>query len=73
MKKLIDSCSGIYSFVFTYIVDLNKVDPEDLNKAKAQMNNVFEMNRLKPGDPGYVYEIEKEFVPTEECDWDDDD
>lgn len=51
---------------------MNKVDPEDLNKAKAQMNNVFEMNRLKPGDPGYVYEIEKEFVPTEECDWDDD-
>eukprot|EP00002_Diphylleia_rotans_P034837 TRINITY_DN7520_c0_g1_i1.p1 TRINITY_DN7520_c0_g1~~TRINITY_DN7520_c0_g1_i1.p1 ORF type:complete len:444 (+),score=124.27 TRINITY_DN7520_c0_g1_i1:613-1944(+) len=33
----------------------------------------FERNRLKPGDPGFEFDVRKEFVPTEECSWDDKD
>ena len=37
------------------------------------MNLKFEKNRLKPGDLGFVYEIEKDFDPPEEMnEWDDD-
>jgi hypothetical protein len=32
----------------------------------------FEKNRLKPGDPGYVWNKEVEFTPAEEeNEWDD--
>lgn len=36
--------------------DLNSVSEDVLRKAKSQMNAAFENNRLKPGDPGYVYD-----------------
>ena len=38
------------------------------------MEKVFEANRLKPGDEGYEYEIEKEFGGGEkiESGWDSD-
>lgn len=45
---------------------------EENKKAKAIMSVGFERNRLKPGDPGFEYDVRKEFAqPTEECDWDE--
>ncbi|XP_033095241.1 centrosomal protein of 19 kDa-like [Anneissia japonica] len=41
--------------------DLNKLDDEDLQRKKTAMNNSYEMNRRKPGDPDYQYDIEVEF------------
>lgn len=36
------------------------------------MDSKFEANRLKPGDPGYVYDRQVEFEgPTEPTDWDE--
>ncbi len=52
--------------------DLNKLDDETLDKAKAHMSVVFDNNRILPGQEGYIYDIRKEFVPTEENDWDED-
>ena len=54
--------------------DLNKVSEEELIKKKAEMEQLFEANRLKPGDEGYSYEIEKDFGGAKiESGWDSDD
>lgn len=38
-----------------------------------RMNVVFEQNLLKPGSPGYVHDVRKDFDDAEEeCDWDED-
>lgn len=53
--------------------DLNKVSEEELIRRKADMEKVFEANRLKPGDEGYEYDIEKEFGGGKiESGWDSD-
>ena len=54
--------------------DLNKVDEETLKRKKAIMDETFEKNRKKPGDPGFQYDIEKDFEggAIESCDWDSD-
>jgi centrosomal protein CEP19 len=37
------------------------------------MDSKFMANRLKPGDPGYVYDKAVDFGgPTEAADWDED-
>ncbi len=43
------------------IGDLNKVSAEELNKAKEEMNIVFDLNRLQPGDEGYQYDKRVDF------------
>lgn len=55
--------------------DLNKVSDEYLAKKKEEMNLLFETNRLKPGDEGYVYNKEVDFdnEPKMESGWDSDD
>ena len=51
--------------------DLNKANDEQLAKRKAQMDVLFEANRLQPGDEGYVYDKEVEFGrPKIESGWD---
>ncbi len=41
--------------------------------AKRIMDSKFMANRLKPGDPGYVYDKAVDFGgPTEAADWDED-
>eukprot|EP00955_Chlamydomonas_euryale_P107159 365747-Chlamydomonas_euryale.AAC.36 len=55
-------------------VDLNHVTELELRMAKARMDQAFNQNRLRPGDPGYVYDKEVDFAPaTENNDWDEDD
>jgi len=34
------------------------------------MDILFRKNSLKPGDPGFKYDIEENFVPTVDNDWD---
>jgi len=55
--------------------DLNKVDETTLNFKKAVMDQTFEKNRTRPGDPGYKYDIEVDFGTgtVEACEWDSDD
>ncbi|MFT7809695.1 centrosomal protein of 19 kDa [Arapaima gigas] len=54
--------------------DLNKLGDEELAHRKAQMDELFEQNRKREGDPDFVYDLEVEF-PTEAkepCSWDED-
>jgi hypothetical protein len=37
------------------------------------MDILFKRNSLRPGDPGFKYDIEENFVPTVDNDWDLDD
>lgn len=51
--------------------DLNKYNTEELDQIKEQMNETFVKNALKPGDDGYVYDVQRDFgQPTEDNDWD---
>ncbi len=54
--------------------DLNKVDEETLKRKKLQMDNEFERNRKKPGDPDFQYDVEVDFeiekVDVETAGWD---
>lgn len=53
--------------------DLNKVSEEELALRKQQMSEVFEKNRLRPGDAGYVHDRRVDFSGDKEAnDWDDD-
>jgi len=52
--------------------DLNRVGDASLRAAKAKMDVVFDANRLKPGDEGYVYDLRVDFQPpTETSEWDE--
>ena len=75
---------GIYMYgAKEYVYPINKNANEDLNKAtdeylekkKEEMDVLFESNRLKPGDEGYVYDKEVDFDvgPKMESGWDSDD
>lgn len=59
------------------VVDLNKAPQVVVDKVKEHMSLQFSTNQLKPGDEGYVYDLQKDFsVPDDELepnDWDDDD
>ncbi|XP_071949572.1 centrosomal protein of 19 kDa-like [Antedon mediterranea] len=45
--------------------DLNKLDDDDLKKKKTAMNDSYEKNRKKPGDPDFQYDVEVEFPAME--------
>ncbi|CAD7946490.1 unnamed protein product [Amoebophrya sp. A25] len=53
--------------------DLNKLSKEEVQKHKFAMDKHFEANRIKPGDPGYIYDVRKDFreSPHLDNDWDD--
>ena len=55
--------------------DLNKASDDHLARRKEEMNLLFETNRLKPGDEGYVYDKEVDFdnEAKMESGWDSDD
>jgi centrosomal protein CEP19 len=44
-------------------LDMNKMTNEELNKHKVIMDSMYRKNILRPGDPGYQYNIEKQFKP----------
>ncbi|CAM4662180.1 hypothetical protein PO909_027750 [Leuciscus waleckii] len=53
--------------------DLNKLSDEELNRRKAQMDELFERNRRRKEDPDFVYDLEVEFPEVsvrETCSWD---
>ncbi|XP_041482874.1 centrosomal protein of 19 kDa-like [Lytechinus variegatus] len=54
--------------------NLNTLDDRALSEKKAIMDETFEKNRKKPGDPGFQYEVEidfeKEGPPIESSGWD---
>lgn len=53
--------------------DFNRASEADLAAAKKSMSIVFEQNLRKPGSPGYIHDLRKDFGQAEEeCDWDDD-
>lgn len=51
-----------------------QVSEEALQQIKQDMNLSFEAHEVKPGDPGYVYNLQKDFLVKVDgpCDWDDD-
>lgn len=51
-------------------MNLNKLTTEELQKHKDKMNSTFQKNFKKPGDPGYVYDKQVEFVPNQDNEWD---
>lgn len=56
--------------------DLNKVSDEELNRRKAQMDVLFELNRRRKDDPDFVYDLVVEFPENsvrEACSWDESD
>ncbi|CAG5122832.1 unnamed protein product [Candidula unifasciata] len=54
--------------------NLNKVDPETLQRKKLIMDGSFEKRRKRPGDPGYQYNVEVDFENgvIETSGWDSD-
>jgi hypothetical protein len=38
-------------------MDLNKLDTDELNKEKDNMEVIFKRHSLKPGDPGFKYDL----------------
>ena len=51
-------------------VDLNKVSDEELRRRKDLMEVGFLQNQKRPGDPGFVYDLQVEFNPTKRSEWD---
>jgi centrosomal protein CEP19 len=43
------------------VEDLNKLGDIELNKKKAEMDEVFEEHRVRPGDEGFQYDVEVDF------------
>lgn len=53
--------------------DLNKLDDEELERIKKEMDREFEKNRIKPDDPDFEYDKPRDFgPPKEDCEWDED-
>ncbi|XP_018596633.2 centrosomal protein of 19 kDa [Scleropages formosus] len=55
--------------------DLNKLGDDELARRKARMDELFERNRKRQGDPDFVYDLEVEFHTEdakEPCSWDED-
>lgn len=54
--------------------DFNKLDDYELDQRKADMDEDFEKNRIRPEDEDFVYDKEVEFNEGKiESGWDEDD
>ncbi|XP_076801137.1 centrosomal protein of 19 kDa-like isoform X2 [Clavelina lepadiformis] len=54
--------------------DLNKLETEQVDKAKRIMDETFNQHRIKADDPEFEYNVEVEFQqPIESSGWDSDD
>jgi hypothetical protein len=53
-------------------VDLQDADDLTIKEFKNKMSEVFDVNAVKPGDPGYKYDSRKTFRATKKSEWDDD-
>ena len=52
-------------------MDLNTVSPARLQAAKRAMDVAFNANRKQPGEPGFTWDVQREFAPVEASEWDD--
>ena len=54
-------------------MDLNKLDTNELNQVKQEMDKDFMKKQLKPGDNGYEYDTRANFDDVEKVDgsWDE--
>lgn len=51
-------------------INLNKLSNKEVTVVKKMMDQKFHQNQLRPGTPGYQYDIEKDFDPEESNEWD---
>lgn len=51
--------------------DLNKLSAEELDKHKKKMDVVFNQNKIEADNPEFKYDIQEEFNPVEDNDWDE--
>lgn len=51
-------------------INLNKLNTKEITAVKKMMDQKFSENQVKPGQPGFQYEVEKEFDPEESNEWD---
>lgn len=54
-------------------LDLNKMTPEEAQRYKKKMDEVYKNNFKRPGDPGFQYDVEKNFEANLDASWDEDD
>lgn len=77
VRRLVDHVRGVGDPAdadgFGEDVDLNLVSPEALAAAKSRMDEGFRKTQKLPGDEGFVYDVRKEFNPTEPNEWDESD
>ena len=66
-KEILDTVSS--EKVFEKL-NLNKLNDREVIAVKKYMDKDFEKKKLKPGDEGFAYEVEKEFNPEESNEWD---
>jgi CRISPR/Cas system CSM-associated protein Csm4 (group 5 of RAMP superfamily) len=52
--------------------NLNKLSQEEVQKHKNKMDVLFNKNQKKPGESGFIYDKQEEFVPTGDNEWDED-
>ena len=72
-KKDDDDDEDEYNFDEFNDEDLNKLSDEELNEKKNEMNKYFDKNNIKVGDPGYQYDVRKDFNHEEyAAEWDED-
>lgn len=53
-------------------LDLNKLTPEEVQKYKKRMDEMYKKNFKKPGDPGFQYDLQKNFKANLDASWDED-
>ena len=54
-------------------LDLNKLTPEEVQKYKKKMYEMYKKNFKKHGDPGFQYDIQQKFEANLDASWDEDD
>ncbi|CAD8122107.1 unnamed protein product [Paramecium sonneborni] len=54
-------------------LNLNKMTTEELKKHKQIMESMYNKNSVKPGDKNYKYDVQKDFKPSAQNQWDMDD
>ena len=53
--------------------DLNKLSVEELNDVKAAMDIRFKNNLITKDDPNFQYDVQVDFIPEEDNEWDNSD
>jgi hypothetical protein len=69
-----DECEDYYQFYNYECEDLNKLNTDELNKRKDEMEKLYTKNAILPNSENFVFDVRKEFnVQNCEAEWDDED